>query len=175
MHKKKKTSVRRIVTGRIVSALPVVVLQGLIIYGIAEWLAPFATLFYSVLSVLSALFVLFLISKRGEGAYKMLWLLVMFVAPLPGAVMYLFYGNRRTAKTLGQRLNAVHDSIPVTLNDAAPVQEQLESEDKRIAQTFAYVSKITGFPVLRNDTAQYYPVGELLFEQMLFMELPIDG
>ncbi len=167
MHKKKKTSVRRIVTGRIVSALPVVVLQGLIIYGIAEWLAPFATLFYSVLSVLSALFVLFLISKRGEGAYKMLWLLVMFVAPLPGAVMYLFYGNRRTAKTLGQRLNAVHDSIPVTLNDAAPVQEQLESEDKRIAQTFAYVSKITGFPVLRNDTAQYYPVGELLFEQML--------
>ncbi|MDE5825140.1 MAG: cardiolipin synthase, partial [Lachnospiraceae bacterium] len=70
MHKKKKTSVRRIVTGRIVSMLPVVVLQGLIIFCIAEWLAPFATLFYSVLSVLSALFVLFLISKRDEGAYK---------------------------------------------------------------------------------------------------------
>ena len=68
MHQKKKVSVGRIVTGRIVSVLPVVVLQGLIIYGIAKWLAPFATLFYSVLSVLSALFVLFLISNRGAAA-----------------------------------------------------------------------------------------------------------
>lgn len=167
MHKKKKTSVRRIVTGRIFSILPVVVLQGLIIFGIAKWLMPFATLFYSVLSVLSALFVLFLISNRGEGAYKMLWLLVMFVAPLPGALMYLFYGNRRTGRVLEQRLNAIHDSIPISLNDDEETQRQLEGEDKRIAQTFAYIKKITGFPVLRNDAARYYPVGELLFEQML--------
>ncbi|MDE6222041.1 MAG: cardiolipin synthase [Lachnospiraceae bacterium] len=167
MHKKKKTTVRRIVTGRIVSVLPAVVLQGLIIYGIARWLAPFATLFYSVLSVLSALFVLILISKRGEGAYKMLWLLVMFVAPLPGAVMYLFYGNKRTGKILEQRLNAVCDSLPAILNDDVKIQQQLEKEDKRVAQTFAYIKRITGFPVLRNDTAQYYPVGELLFEQMM--------
>ncbi|MEZ3445591.1 MAG: cardiolipin synthase [Lachnospiraceae bacterium] len=167
MHKKKKTSVRRIVTGRIVSVLPVVVLQGLIIYGIARWLAPFATFFYSVLSVLSALFVLFLISNRGEGAYKMLWLLVMFVAPLPGALMYLLYGNKRTGNALEQRLTAIHDSIPIVLYDDTQTQEQLVREDKRIAQTFSYVKKITGFPVLRNDTAQYYPVGELLFEQMM--------
>lgn len=167
MHKKKKTSVRRIVTGRIVSILPVVILQLLLIFAIAKWLAPFATFFYSVLSVLSALFVLVLISKRDEGAYKILWLLVMFVAPLPGALMYLLYGNKRTGKSLEKRLIAVHDSIPVKLNDDSETQEQLEREDKRIAQTFAYVKGITGFPVLKNDTAQYYPVGELLFEQML--------
>ena len=167
MHKKKKTSVRRIVTGRIVSALPVVVLQALIIFGIAKWLAPIATLLYSVLSVLSVLFVLFLISNRGEGAYKTLWLLVMFVAPLPGALMYLFYGNRRTGKVLEQRLNAVQGSIPITLGDDTAVAQRLGSEDKRVAQTFAYMKKITGFPVLENDTAKYYPIGELLFEQML--------
>ncbi len=167
MHKKKKTSVRRIITGRIVSLLPIVVLQGLIIFCIARWLAPFATLFYSVLSVLSALFVLFLISKREEGAYKMLWLLVMFVAPLPGALMYLLYGNKRTGRVLEQRLNTIHDTIPIALNGDEDTQKQIAGEDKRIAQTFAYVKNITGFPVLRNDTARYYPVGELLFEQML--------
>ncbi len=167
IHKVKKTSVRSIVTGRIVSILPVVLLQGLIIYALAKWLVPFATLFYSVLSVLSALFVLFLISKRDEGAYKMLWLLVMFVAPLPGALMYLLYGNKRTGKVLEQRLKAVKNSLPITLMDDTEVQEQLRQEDKRVAQTCTYVKKITGFPVLRNDTAQYYPIGEQLFEEML--------
>lgn len=167
MHKNKKTSVQRIVTGRIFSALPVVILQCLIIYVIAKWLAPFESLFYSVLSVLSALFILILMSRRGEGAYKMLWLLVIVVAPIPGALVYLLYGNRRTGRMLEQRLNAIHDGIPITLNDDTQIQKQLESEDKRIAQTFAYAGKITGFPVLRNDTARYYPTGELLFEQML--------
>jgi len=167
IHKVKKTSVRSIVTGRIVSILPVVLLQGLIIYALARWLVPFATLFYSILSVLSALFVLYLISKRDEGAYKMLWLLVMFVAPLPGALMYLLYGNKRTGKALEQRIKAVNGRLPVTLANDDDVQRQLEQEDKRIAQTFAYMKRLTGFPVLRNVSAQYYPVGELLFEQML--------
>lgn len=153
--------------GRIFSALPVVFLQGAIIYAVMKWLAPFATIIYSVLSVLSALFVIYLISKRDEGAYKMLWLLVMFVAPLPGALMYLFYGNKRTGKVLEQRLKLIADTIPVKLNDDTKTQKQLMEEDKRVAQTFAYVKKITGFPVLKNDTAEYYPVGELLFGQML--------
>ena len=167
MHKAKKTSVTRIITGRIFSILPAIVLQAIIIFAIVEWLAPFATLFYSVLSVLSALFVLFLISKRDEGAYKMLWLLVMFVAPLPGAFMYLLYGNKRTGKALEQRIKSIADSIPLELNDDAETQELLRQDDKRVAQTFAYVKKITGFPVLRNDNAVYFPVGELLFEQMM--------
>lgn len=167
MHKVKKTSVTRIVTGRIFSILPAVVLQFIIIFAIMKWLAPFATLFYTVLSVLSALFVLFLISKRDEGAYKMLWLLVMFVAPLPGALMYLLYGNKRTGKALELRIKSIADSIPLELNDDAETMELLMQEDKRIAQTFAYVRTITGFPVLRNDTAVYFPIGERLFEQMM--------
>lgn len=167
MGKIKKTSVSKIVGSRIVAALPVVILQLLIIYGIAKWLAPFATFFYSVLSILSALFVLFLISKRDEGAYKTLWLLVMFVAPLPGALMYLLYGNKKTGKALEQRLKAIKGSIPIELNEDKDVMLLLQEDDKRIAQTFAYMKKITGFPVLKNETATYYPIGEQLFEQML--------
>lgn len=45
MHKIKKTSVTRIVTGRIFSILPAVALQFIIIFAIMKWLAPFATLF----------------------------------------------------------------------------------------------------------------------------------
>ena len=48
MHKIKKTSVTRIVTGRIFSILPAVALQFIIIFAIMKWLAPFATLFYGV-------------------------------------------------------------------------------------------------------------------------------
>lgn len=167
MSKIKKTSPRKIVTGRIVAVLPVVLLQGLIILAIAKWLAPFATFFYSALTFLSAMFILYLISKRDEGAYKMLWLLVITLAPLPGAMMYLLYGNKKTGMRLEQRIKATSSTVPIPLNDDAKTMKKLGSENKRAAQTFEYLKSITGFPVLKNDTAQYYPVGELLFEQML--------
>lgn len=167
MKKIRKTSTTRIVIGRIVSIIPVIFLQGFIIFVLAKWLAPFATFFYTILSVLSTLFTLYLIAKKDEGAYKMLWLLVIFLAPLPGAFMYLFYGNKRTGKQLEQRIKDVNITIPVQLNDDTELMKALETENKSVAQTFGYVKHMTGFPVLKNETAQYYPVGELLFEQML--------
>ena len=93
----------------------------------------------------------------------MLWLLVIFLAPLPGAFMYLFYGNKRTGKQLEQRIKDVNITIPVQLNDDTELMKALETENKSVAQTFGYVKHMTGFPVLKNETAQYYPVGELLF------------
>ncbi len=167
MKKIKKTSTTRIVIGRIVSIIPVIFLQGFIIFVLAKWLAPFATFFYTILSVLSTLFTLYLIAKKDEGAYKMLWLLVIFLAPLPGAFMYLFYGNKRTGKQLEQRIKDINITIPIQLNDDTELMKALETENKSVAQTFGYVKHMTGFPVLKNETAQYYPVGELLFEQML--------
>ena len=134
MKKIRKTSTTRIVIGRIVSIIPVIFLQGFIIFVLAKWLAPFATFFYTILSVLSTLFTLYLIAKKDEGAYKMLWLLVIFLAPLPGAFMYLFYGNKRTGKQLEQRIKDVNITIPVQLNDDTELMKALETENK-ICQT----------------------------------------
>ncbi len=167
MKKVKKPNVRKIVGSRIVAALPAVILQLLIIFSIAKWLEPFATLIYSTLSVLSAFFVLYLISKRDEGAYRMLWLLVICISPLPGALMYLFYGNKRTGRRLENVLKLARTKMPLELNDGTETLEQLKIENRRVGQTFAYVEKLTGYPVLKNESAVYYPIGELLFEQML--------
>lgn len=166
-NKIKKVNPRKIVTGRIVSILPVVILQGAIILAIANWFAPFATLLYTILSILSAAIILFLISQRGEGAYKMLWLLVIALAPLPGALMYILYGNKRTGKRLEQRIREAGRTVPVSLDEDDGTMAALRVEDPRAAQTFSYIKSITGFPLLENETAQYYPVGELLFSEML--------
>lgn len=163
----KKTSVRKIVGSRIVAALPAVIVQLLIIFSIAKWLEPFATLIYSILSILSAFFILYLIGKRDEGAYRMLWLLVICLAPLPGAFMYLCYGNKNTGKRLESILKNSRSKMPLDLVDSTDTLKRLKNENIRVGQTFEYIEKITGYPTLLNESATYYPLGEQLFEQML--------
>lgn len=166
VNKHKKVSCKKIVGGRIVAALPIVVLQVAIIVTLLKWLAPFATYIYSVLSVLAVLFVLYIVETIQDGAYKTLWLMVMLLAPLPGALAYLLYGNKRTGRKLAQRIGNAAKEMPIELLQDEAVIKEVMAEDKRMAQTFSYVTQISGFPIVRNESAEYYPIGEALFEEM---------
>ncbi len=162
----KKVRYKNIIGGRIVAAVPIVVLQAVIIFTMLKWLAPFATFIYSGLSILSVLFVLYLVSKRDEGTYKILWIMVIFIAPLPGALAYLFYGNKRTGKRLERMLHSADKHMPMELEPGTDTMEELRGKNKRVAQTFEYVQNASGFPVVKNESATYYSIGEELFEQM---------
>ena len=92
---------------RVLTILPAILLQLLWIFLLAHWLAPWAGLITFALSIFALLAVLFIITKRDEGTYKILWLLVILTFPLAGALLYLIVGNRRSTKPLQKRLAAV--------------------------------------------------------------------
>lgn len=151
---------------RVLSILPAVLLQCVWLYILFQWLAPWAALINTVLSILSFLFVLYIITKQDEGTYKILWLLVILVFPLPGAASYFLFGNKRTTKPLRKKLEAAAGPVPASESSRTAVQE-LAKADRRMAQTFEYVQDTTGFPVHFNDTAQYYPLGDELLPAIL--------
>ena len=51
-----------------------------------KWLTPYAPIIVSLLSVAAFFLVVFIILKRDETAYKLLWLLVILSLPLVGAL-----------------------------------------------------------------------------------------
>lgn len=89
---------------RILIVIPAAALQVLWLLLLVKWLAPYTALITLTMSVAAFFFVLYIIIKREERTYKILWLLVILTFPLPGALFYLFFGNKRTAKPLGKRL-----------------------------------------------------------------------
>lgn len=89
---------------RVISILPAVMLQLVWYSVIFTWLSAWAATINLILSLLSLLFVLYIVSNREEGTYKILWLLIILSAPLAGAFLYLLFGNKRTTKPLRKRL-----------------------------------------------------------------------
>ncbi len=151
---------------RIFTVIPAVLLQVLWLYILFGWLAPWAPLIGFLLSVLSFLFVLYLLTKREESTYKVLWLLVILTFPLPGALLYLIFGNKRTTKPLRKKLERM-DPLPPMSCPPETVSAAVAAENKRMSQTFQWIQNKTGFPLRKNTGAQYYPLGDLLFPQML--------
>ncbi len=151
---------------RVLVILPAVLLQALWMYILLSWLAPWAAVINAVLSVLAFIFVLYLITKRDEGTYKIIWLLLILTFPLPGALLYLLFGNKRTTRPLRKKL-AEAAPLPPLSDDSAPLYGKLEEENKRLAQTFRAVQQTTGFPLRVNRQATYYPLGDDMFPVML--------
>ncbi len=152
---------------RVLTILPAVLLQLIWLLVLFKWLAPWAVVINGVLGVLALLFVLYIITKQDEGTYKILWLLVILTFPLPGALLYLLFGNKRTTKPLKKRLDEVRPLLPAEPDYTTPLYEALSVENKRMAQTFRTVQNMTGYPLRINRSAEYYPLGDDLFPVML--------
>ena len=151
---------------RVFTVIPAVALQVLWLYLTLTWLAPWAGAIALILSILSFIFVLYLITKRDEGTYKIIWLLLILTFPLPGALLYLIFGNKRTTRPLRKKLEAA-GALPPAADEGQAVYEGLLAADRRAGQTFRAVQAMTGFAPRPNRSAEYYPLGDDMFPVML--------
>ena len=139
---------------RILTIIPAVALQSLWLLLLMKWLTPYAPIIVSLLSVAAFFLVVFIIIKRDETAYKLLWLLVILSLPLVGALLYLLFGNKRTARPLKRRLQQVQKSCnPQPL----PIKEAPFDGEKRMGQTVRWLEEKTQYnsklaAVVKSDT-----------------------
>lgn len=102
--------------------------------------------------------------ERCETAYKLLWLLVILSLPLVGALLYLLFGNKRTARPLKRRLQQVQKSCnPQPL----PIKEAPFDGEKRMGQTVRWLEEKTQYPMCAVEQVRYYPLGDNMFPDML--------
>ena len=151
-----KRSYKRIIGSRLIVTALAVLIQLTWLWGLLEFLAPYALPINIVLTVLAVLFVLYVASKRDEPAYKILWLICILAFPLFGAILYLGFGDKKTSRPLHRRLEkAVAEIGPPKAE--ADATHRLEQESPHMAQIFHYASRLSRYPVQRNRDARYYP------------------
>lgn len=161
--KKKKRTVKSILASRMVIVIPALALQIFWIVVLVRWLSPYSAVIGTILSALATLFVLYLTSKRDEPSYKILWLIVILSAPVLGALLYIFFGNKKTGRPLKRQLAAASKRMGGPPKQDDGIIETVEADDLRMSQTMRYTVKMSGFPVYENASAKYYKCGEDLF------------
>ena len=154
------------IMGRVAAVIIPVAMQFLWYLLILKWLSKAAGLLSIVLTVLAFVFVLYINTKREESSYKTLWLIVILTFPVLGTVMYIIFGNNNPARKLEKNITKARLHMNYELPDGEKCIDKLSGEDKRLAQSVKRISDATGFPMVRLDSAEYFPVGEDMFEDM---------
>ncbi len=150
-----------------------IIITGLAIIVQAAWLAisVLALAEYSseiniCLRILSLAAVLYIIGKEDNSSYKIIWIILIMLLPFFGGILYIFAGNKKPAKHMYMKMTATKDKY-LSLLAGYGADGELRQRSSRIYGICSYVRRHSGYPVYSGTEVKYYPVGELMFEDML--------
>ncbi len=114
------------------------------------------------LRIISFLTLLYIINKDDDSGYKLIWSIVITIAPLFGGLMYLAVGNKRPSRQMRDSFQRQGRYV-LTLNDRHSMPEGIDEDYKG---QFSYLNRI-GFPTYENTISKYYPLGDDNYEDLL--------
>lgn len=145
----------------VVSALLFIIQIAIIVLVIALFNSYYGV-FQIITSLIGVIVYFFIINKRENVDYKVPWLVLIAIFPLFGTVFYLLFANRKMRKKESALMKRVVDEVGPYLNyeyDPATLGDQNDSVSYLINSSF--------MPPCFNNDVKYYPVGELMWEDML--------
>ncbi|MDD4290718.1 MAG: cardiolipin synthase [Clostridia bacterium] len=112
-------------------------------------------------TILSVLVVLVVCRRQEYAAYKIIWLIAIFLFPFAGSLFYVLYGHGNTLpkKNYNRIKEYLQDKLPQT-----DVLDELGGMDRRLAEL---IYKATDYPIYKNNATRYYNDGGVLFEDLI--------
>jgi len=102
--KKAKKGLFSIVFGRTALILMLVLIQLIILVGVATILNDYAVYVYGGFTVLAAVIVIYIINERGNPAFNMTWVLLILIFPAFGCLFYIWVKSQLGTRYIGKRL-----------------------------------------------------------------------
>ena len=116
------------------------------------------------LKALSVFIMLYLVRKDENSDYKIIWLVLLGLAPLLGGAMYLAFGNKAPAKRMRQKMQRVESSHT---GDMEQLPGQVDALDPASRGLSRYIAGYGPYPAWKNTLTKYYPCGEEMYPDLL--------
>ena len=123
------------------------------LYGATSTLRDYAKILFEIIKFISVIYIIY---KRQNPAYKIIWLIFLMLMPITGLVTYMLWGNNKTPKKIKQKLKE-EDKMKTTLQTQKDIYEKLNQPRKREAK---YLYNVTQYPLYENNEITYFDTGD---------------
>jgi cardiolipin synthase len=148
-------------------------------------LQDYFAIFYGGSIIVSSLAVMWIINNNSNPAYKIAWIIPILVFPILGGLFYIFFGGNKLSKRDKQKMATITNLLEDILPDGEAAMSELASKDSDAAVHSHYIRNSSSFPVYKNTSARYFPLGDDAFpvileelekaEHYIFLEFFIVG
>ena len=157
----------KIVFGRTLVIILMVLLQILVLLGSFTWLRSGYPFIWESMSILGTILIIYIFNKDEPAEFKLSWIIPICLFPVLGALIYVFvignFGAIGQKAKLGRSMKETAGLLYISDETKEAIKDYPAS-----FQGFShYMMHTAGFPTYHNSTAVYYPLGEDKFADLL--------
>lgn len=143
-----------------------ILLQLLALFASLWWFRDYAPAINIVSWIVAWGFVLYVLSRTGNPAYKTAWIILILGFPVFGLTLYLLFGGARLSKRLRRKMGEIDRTLETALIQDETVLDALRWHDPGAAVQARYLCRTVHCPVYQNTLTDYFPSGEAFFAQI---------
>lgn len=146
-----------------------VLLQFLFIIALPFLFSQYTIYLYMALIICSVILIFSMVNDQRSMSYKMAWVYIVLLLPISGHIMYALWGKSNSRSKIDKRLleKLKHGFTFATQDEEVLKQYRIEYPTK---YRMANYMREEGFPLFKNNTITYFPMGEDAFDD-IFEEL----
>ncbi|WP_124067916.1 cardiolipin synthase [Clostridium sp. E02] len=156
----------RIIFGRTMFVVISLMIQIAILLAIFGMLRVYTAYFYGAFTLLSAFLIIYILNKEQNPSFKMTWMIPIAAVPVFGSLFYLFVELQIIGRLMKNKHFANIEQSKVYLEQDPDVTQKLLKISKGNTNLAHYIKNYGHYPAYGNTNLQYFPLGELMFEEM---------
>ncbi len=149
---------------RIGSVLLAVLCQLALVVVTVLVLNSFAFAFYLLMQFCSFLLIYFLVND--EAQYKTNWILLVFLLPGCGFLLYFLWGSKREYSWFNRRFRQAEQEIGEGLPDQPETERRCAAAFPNEAPVGRYLAR-SGYPVYENRCTRFFPCGDAMYHSLI--------
>lgn len=151
---------------RIVLISVAIILQLAILIEIISRFNAYFVYFYWISIFASIFAVLWIINDRSNPSYKIAWIIPILLFPIFGGLFYFFFGGKRLSKKEKRKMRLIEQKVYKALRpQKANLNEIIRLSESAAVQS-RYIQDNAHYPMYKNTTGEYLPIGEVKFEKL---------
>ena len=145
---------------RMVFAVLSILLEVAVILMLLAMAEQVAGWIYSLLHILSAIFVLRIYGSHKTASIRMTWMLVILLIPIFGTALYVMIGLNGHSLKMRKRYEDIDKILFPMLPDGEKEAENARKRDGRLGGIVDYIRRNAGYPVYQNTKVEYFDDAE---------------
>ncbi len=165
--KRRKKGVLRVVFGRTGVILLLVAIQIAMLFVVFRWFEKYFGWFSAAQAVFSVAMILYLFNCGMDNSAKLTWLILMMLFPVPSTVFFMFTKADIGHKALKDRVEQLISETMTALPQDESVLDERNVKDPCTDALCRYINRSGCFPIYRNTSAVYFPLGEKKYAALI--------
>lgn len=158
---------KKLIFSRVFVVGVLILMQLLMILSMTIEFTKYFIVYYAVMFVLAFVFVLKIINTNQNMAYKLAWIVVVFIFPAFGVALYMIFSGNRLSNRSIKKMRFMEGISSAVLGKGENVVAELAEDDKNAEKQAKYIRNVAKYPPYRNGRLDYFKTGEEAFVVML--------